>query len=407
MSTTSTGLTFLCISSYFKGTEFIKSCKEQGNTVYFLTSSKLKDDPWPYDYIDEAFYLNENEEGVWEQKDMINGVAWLLRGKKVDRIVALDDFDVEKAALLREEFRFPGMGQTTARYFRDKLAMRIRAQEAGINVPPFTPLFNDDAINHYLHTVPGPWLIKPRGEASATGIKKTNNRQEFWDQVHSLGDRRHQFLAEQFKPGDVYHVDALSENGNLVFCKSSRYLNTPMEVAHGGGVFRSVSLHANNPESKKLKDHTFEVMNAFGMQYSASHTEFIKSHETGEFVFLETSSRVGGAHLSDMVEASTGINLWAEWAALETAKALGKKYKLPKVTDLFAGIIVSLARQKNPDMTPFNAPEVCWRMKKNHHVGMIMKSKDKDRLMELMETYTAKVFEDYNASAPVPDKPTH
>ena len=43
-----------------------------------------------------------------------------MRSKKIDRIVALDDFDVEKGAYLREHFQISGMGQTTARHFRDK-----------------------------------------------------------------------------------------------------------------------------------------------------------------------------------------------------------------------------------------------------------------------------------------------
>lgn len=402
-----TGLNFLLISSYFKGVEFIKSCKEAGNTVFFLTSLKLKNDPWPYDHIDESFYLNENEEGTWDSKDMIGGLAWLMRKHRIDRVVALDDFDVEKAALIREEFRIPGMGQTTARYFRDKLAMRVRAQESGIAVPAFTSLFNNDLIAAYLDQHDAPWLIKPRGEASATGIKKCNNKAEFYAALEQLGERRHLYLAEQFKPGDVYHVDAISEDGKVVFCKSSRYLATPMEVAHGGGVFRSVTLPDNDKEAKKLKALTAQVMQAFGMQYSASHTEFIKSRETGEFVFLETSSRVGGAHLSEMVEASTGINLWREWARLETAKAMGLRYILPETTSYYAGIIVSLARSQNPDMHPFDAPEIWWRMKKDFHVGMIMRSQDPKRLMQLMDEYGQLVASDYNAYAPVPDKPTH
>lgn len=407
MNVKSTGIAFLVVSSYFKGGEFIKACKQLGNTVYFLTSSKLKEEPWPYDHIDEAFYLPENEDQEWNMKDLINGVAWLLKSKHVDRIIALDDFDVEKAALLREEFRISGMGQTTARYFRDKLAMRIRANDAGIKVPAFTSLFNDEHIHNYLSKVEGPWLIKPRGEASATGIKKAHTREEFWNIINGLGERRHKFLAEQFKPGDVYHVDALSVNGDLVFCKSSRYLDTPMEVAHGGGIFRSVSLADSDPDAKKLVKHTAVVMKAFGMQFSASHTEFIKSRETGEFIFLETSSRVGGAHLSDMVEAATGLNLWAEWAGVETAQAIGEKYKLPKLNEKYAGIIVSLARQEWPDMLPFNAPEVCWKMKKRQHVGIIMSSVDEERLMQLMDEYTGIIADQYNASAPVPDKPTH
>lgn len=407
MSTSSTGLTFLCLSSYFKGGPFLKACKELGNRVFFLTSKKLKDEPWPYDYIDDTFYMDEDEDGNWNLSEMLLGISWLMRHNKVDRIVALDDFDVEKAALIREEFRFPGMGQTTARYFRDKLAMRFKADEAGINVPPFTSLFNDEEINKYLDTVEGPWLIKPRGEASATGIKKTSDKAEFWEMVHRLENRRHMFLAEQFRPGDVYHVDALSENGKLIFCKSSKYVNTPMEVAHGGGVFRSMTLPDSHAEAKALKKATDAVMKAFGMNFSASHTEFIKSRETGEFVFLETSSRVGGAHLCEMVEAATGINLWTEWAAVETAKALGGSYKLPKLHKKHAGIIVSLAREEWPDMSPFDAPEIWWRMEKSYHVGMIIQSDDSDRVSDLINEYGEIVMKDYNAVAPVPDKPTH
>lgn len=378
-----------------------------GNNVFFLTSLNLKDEPWPYDHIDEAFYLKENEAGNWDMNDLIGGLAWFYRKHKIDRVVALDDFDVEKAALIREEFRIPGMGQTTARYFRDKLAMRIRANEAGIPVPAFTPLFNDEVVSHFVDTIGPPWLIKPRGEASATGIKKCHSKEEFYAALSSLGDKRHQYLAEQFKPGDVYHVDAISEDGNLVFCKSSKYLATPMEVAHGGGVFRSITLPDKDPEASKLKNLTIKVMNAFGMQYSASHTEFIKSRETGEFIFLETSSRVGGAHLSEMVEAATGINLWREWARLETAKAHGLRYLLPELQDYQAGIIVSLARTQKPDMSPFNSPDIYWIMEKDFHVGMILRSKNREDLIRQLDEYGKIVAEQYNAYAPVPDKPSH
>ena len=100
------------------------------------------------------------------------------------------------------------------------------------------------------------------------------------------------FLLEKFTPGDVFHVDALSFNGKVVFSKVSQYLNTPFEVAHGGGIFRSVTLAVNSWEDQKLKQLNETIMKAFGMVFSASHTEFIKGHD-GKYYFLETSSRVG------------------------------------------------------------------------------------------------------------------
>ena len=68
----------------------------------------------------------------------------------------LDDFDVETAALLREHLRIPGMGETTARYFRDKLAMRVKARNADILVPDFVHVLNDSRIAQFAEQVPGP-----------------------------------------------------------------------------------------------------------------------------------------------------------------------------------------------------------------------------------------------------------
>ncbi len=399
-------LTFLCVSFYFKGGDFLKACKAAGNRVFLLTHKKLEHHPWPKESIDEIFYLEDDSNSPTNLEHMIEGTAWLMQKNKIDRIIALDDFDVEKAALLRETFRIPGMGQTTARYFRDKLAMRARAQDAGIAVPPFSSLFTDEDINTFANTVEAPWVVKPRSEASATGIKKVHSAEELWAVVHELGPKRHDYLVEQFKPGDVYHVDALTVEGENIFCRVSQYLNTPFEVAHGGGVFRSHVCAFGGEDEEALQTLNVKVMEAFGMQYSASHTEYIKSKETGEYYFLETASRVGGAHLAEMVEYSSGINLWAEWAKIEDAIAKGQPYALPPVRNDYAGIIVSLSRFEHPDHSGFADPEIVWRLNKPYHIGLILQSDRRERILELLNSYVDRIFQDFHASAPVPDKPT-
>ena len=399
-------ISILCIASYFKGEDFMRFAKREGCTVYLLTSKKLEQKPWPWDSIDEAFYVEDDGKDNWKMDDVISGLAYAMRSRTIDRIVSLDDFDVEKGSQLREEFRVPGMGQTTARYFRDKLAMRVQAQNEGIEVPVFSPLFNDATINEYIANTKAPWLIKPRGEASATGIKKAHSGDELWEIIHSLGDKRHQYLVEQFRPGDVYHVDALSLDRKVIFARVSRYLSTPMEVAHGGGIFRSITETFGSADEKALLAMNEQVMMAFGMNYSASHTEFIKCREDGKFYFLETASRVGGAHLAEMVEMSSGINLWGEWARIEAAMARGEKYKLPKVAKEYSGIVVSLSRHQWPDTSSFSDPEIVWRLNKEYHVGVIVKSKSEARVMELLDEYARRIQTDFHASAPVPDKPT-
>lgn len=399
-------LTFLCISCYFKGEEFLRACKEAGNTVYLVTAKRLENKPWPRESIDETFYV-ESESDQWDIKELIGGLAFIMRAKKVDRIVALDDFDVEKAAHLREYFRIPGMGDTTGRHFRDKLAMRMRASDTNIPVPAFTSIFNDEDVNRFADSVPAPWLIKPRSEASATGIQKIHSKEQLWEAIHGLGEKRHMYLLEHFAPGDVYHVDSISYGGKIKFTRVSRYLNTPMEVAHGGGVFRSQTVEYGSDDDKKLQKFNAELMNAFNMKDGASHSEFIKVHATGEFVFLETASRVGGAHLAEMVEASSEVNLWREWARLETAIGNNEPYKLPKAEKKYAGIIISLSRHQHPDTSSFTDEEICWRMNEEYHIGLIIQSKSHARVTELLDKYAERIFKDFHAAAPLPDKPTH
>jgi biotin carboxylase len=177
--------TFICISNYFKGNDFLINMKKLGNKVFLITSEKLKNKPWAFDSIDEIFYM-PGQDVDWDLQMLLQGVAGIMKKEKVHAIVALDDFDVEKATYLRENLRMDGMGQTTGRYFRDKLAMRVKAQSEGVPVPAFSALFNDEYINHFADTVSPPWVLKPRSEASASGIMKVHSKEELWQKIHEL-----------------------------------------------------------------------------------------------------------------------------------------------------------------------------------------------------------------------------
>ncbi|MBC7922364.1 MAG: ATPase [Ferruginibacter sp.] len=397
-------LSFLCIASYFKGQDFLRSLKREGCLVYLVTAKGLEGKAWPWEAIDETFYVEETARGQWDLDQVATGLAYVMRHRRIDRIAALDDFDVEKATFLREHFRIPGMGQTTGRYFRDKLAMRMKATEAGIRVPSFSALFHDADIHDFTQRVAPPWVVKPRTEASAAGIQKVHSAEELWPVLEKLGDERHWYLIEQFKPGDVYHVDGLSMDNQILFSRASQYLSTPMEVAHGGGIFRSCTAAFGSREDKALQKLNAAVMKAFHMRYSAFHSEYIQSKEDGQFYFLETASRVGGANLAEMVEFSSGINLWGEWARIEVAVARGAPYQLPPVRHDCAGIVISLCRHPQPDYALFTDEEVVWKLNLDHHIGFIFRSGQRERVTELLDQYTRRIQTDFHASAPAREK---
>ena len=392
--------TFLCLASYFKGEDFIKQLKADGNTVFLVTSKILENKPWPVDSIDEIFYIQENEKLNWNLDHLIMGTAALLVKHEIDAVVALDDFDIAMAASLREAFRINGMGLTTARYFRDKLAMRTRGLQMGIKVPAFSPLFNDDIVNSFLSENQAPWLIKPRGEASVVGIEICHNPEEVWNVINALGNERHNYLIEAFITGQVYHVDSLSFDKKAIFTQVSKYLETPMKVAHEGGIFRTKTLAEKDLHTKKLKLINQELLEAFGMRYSASHAEFIYKEEEDAFYFVEIASRVGGAHISEMIEAASGINMWAEWARIEDHAIKNINYSLPSLKKLQAGLIISLSKQSDPDYSFINPSEVVWTLKKEHHIGIIIVDKNVQVVDNLIEKYTTIIENDYFTSAP-------
>ena len=308
-------LTILCVATYEKGQEFIRECRRQGCRVLLLTVETLKDADWPREAIDEMHYIPRDI----ARDDLLKGVSHLARTRSLDRIVALDDFDVETAALLREHLRVPGMGETTARYFRDKLAMRVKARNQGILVPEFVHVVNDDQVRRFADEVPGPWMLKPRSNAAAIGISRIEHAHELWPALDALGDRRSFYLLERFVAGEVFHVDSLVWERDVIFHAAHQYGAPPFSVAHKGGIFTTRTLSKSTSAWKPLSAINREVLTTLGLLRGVAHTEFIRSAEDGRWYFLETSARVGGAYIVDVVEAATGINLWREWAKIEIA----------------------------------------------------------------------------------------
>jgi hypothetical protein len=397
-------MNFLCISSYFKGNRFLERCKAEGCTVYLLTIEATLGEAWARQACDEIFAVPN----FHDRRGLVNTVAYLLRTRTFDRIVALDDFDVEVAAYLREHFRMTdtGPGETVARFFRDKLAMRTRARELNIRIPDFCPIFNYDAVRAFLARVPGPWLVKPRSEASAAGIRKVQTADDVWRRIEELGDDQSFHLIEQMVPGDLFHVDSLTARNSVLFAEVNAYWRPLLDVYQGGGVYATRTLARDRPEVEQLKRINAAVVEGFGLGWGASHTEFMKAHADGQFYFIETSARVGGANTAEMVEHATGVNLWGEWARLECCRGTND-YRLPPVKQRYGGVVISLARQEQPDTSAFCDPEIVFRLNLKHHIGFVVAADRPARVEELLASYRERIARDYQAILPAADKVSH
>lgn len=327
MKMNGSGETVLCISTSEQGQALLSELACLDCRVVLLTVDEHRDADWPTGILVD---LHTMPCGM-TLGQIINTVAYLARSHRFARIFALDGSSMETVAVLREHLRIPGMGITTTHSFRDRLAMRMKAAHLGMRVPAFTSVLNYDDIRAYMERVPTPWLLTPRSESFVGPIQQIHDSEQLWRALEELGDRQSYFFLEQSIPGDFFHVDSITAEGQVVFAcvhpSSDAFINgSPSSEASPA---RPVP--CNSAEEDGLKRENEKLLAKLGLVRGVARSEYIRSHGTGEFYFLETSACVGDASMVRKIEQAHYLNLWEEWARLEVAAMRGLPYTLPKM----------------------------------------------------------------------------
>jgi biotin carboxylase len=396
----------VCIASEFKGNEFIEEAQKAGWHVTLVTREDIKDSDWAWTSLNEMVTVAKEA----QEDDYLRAVVNHASKMPVDHVVGLDEFDVLPAARAREYLQvFKGLSRSHALRFRDKLTMRSIASTNGIDCPEFVGVFNPKDINDYLERVPPPWIIKPRTEVSAFGIRKCETAEQAWNVLTELDSRNtwrdhpSKYQIERFIEGNVYHVDSVIEDGKILACGVSEYGTPPFKVTHTGGVFTTSTVEYKSGDRKKLEKINKKLIKAFNHVRGVAHAEFLKSDDDGKFYLVEVAARVGGAYIANVVEHACGFNLWREWGKLETATE-ENPYQPPKLRSEYAGIALALARQEHPDTSHYTDEEIVYRVDKPKHVGLIFRTQEKSRLEELLGSYRERITHDFLQIAPAKER---
>lgn len=407
MKTNSHQHTIFCIASYFKGNDFLRECKSTGHRVILFTREKMLEEDWARESLDGLIRVS-NDASI---EAYIYATSEFARTHKPTHVIALEESDVITAGRLREHFCLGGMWSSHARLFRDKLAMRQKAQQHGIIQPAFVHALNYQEVGEFMERINAPWVIKPRADASAIGIKKFEDSEQVWRTIDALNanevllERAAFYLLEEFIEGDVYHVDSLVSGGEVVFACVNRYGKAPLSIVVHGGVATSYTLeYGGQKERKELLEANNKIIAALALMKGVTHAEFIKSRENGAIYFLEIGARVGGAYTAEAFEAASGLNIWREWARIEMSPDDKPYISSPTRFD-YSGIVVSLARQEYPDTSSYTDVEIFHRARKQHHVGLVLRSHDFNRIQELLKDYTKRFAKDFTATAPQQERP--
>ncbi len=394
-----------CIASEFKGGEFLEECQKAGWHVTLVTREKLLQSAWPWESLNEVKPVIDDA----QPGDYVRAITEVAGSRAPDRVVGLDEFDVLVAAQAREHLQLGGMSSSKALRFRDKLFMRNIADKAGIPCPDFTRVINIGEIMEYIESVEPPWIVKPRYEVSAFGIRKVEGAEQLWEVLQDLDSRGNwrdhpsQFILEKFIVGDVFHVDSVVKDGVPVAYGVSSYGVPPMTVSHQGGVFSTSICAYDSQERRDLEEINRKLISAFELDKGVTHAEFLRGKEDGKYYLLEVACRVGGAYIANVLDAAGGFNLWREWAKLEI-ETPENPYQPPEMKQDYAGVAISLANTEFPDTSAYDDPEIVYRVAKPRHVGLIVRSEDHGRVKELLYSYTERFSRDFLAVAPVKER---
>ncbi len=396
----------ICIASEFKGNEFIEEAQKAGWHVTLVTREDIKDSNWSWTSLNEMITVPKEA----REEEYLQAIVNQAAKQPVHHVVGLDEFDVLPAARAREYLQiFKGLSRSHALRFRDKLTMRSIASSNGVDCPEFVGVFNPKDITEYLERVPAPWIIKPRTEVSAFGIRKCETAEQVWNVLTELDarntwrDHPSKYQIERFIEGKVYHVDSVINDGKILACGINEYGTTPFKVTHGGGVFTTSTVEYKSKERKELEKINKKLLKAYNHTKGVAHAEFLKSDEDGKFYLVEVAARVGGAYIANVHEHACGFNLWREWGKLETATE-DNPYQTPDLRDEYAGIALALANQEHPDTSHYTDEEIVYRVDKPKHVGLIFRTKEKSQLEELLGNYRERITNDFLQIAPAKER---
>lgn len=241
-------------------------------------------------------------------RSRVKGIA---KTAELKRIYALDEFDVYSAALCREENNIDGLLPDNCICFRDKNVMHARAKELGFLTPECCLPHTLMTIEGFIERVGYPIIIKPHNGSGSENTFKVSSKDELDPVWRSIRNERHNYRVEEFIQGKQFFIDAISQNGEVVFDVLFQYtyhvINFRDEVP---GIISMRKVH--NESHRQMLELNRNLLRGFGLRNGATHTEFFLT-EDGRIYLGEVAARGGGGPIATVLKFGFGFLPAEEW----------------------------------------------------------------------------------------------
>ena len=228
----------------------------------------------------------------------------------IQKVVAFSEYDLSKAAYIRESLSIPGPGISETDLFTDKTKMK-EALQSVLRTPTFARVSSKEEAKAFIRQQGLPVVIKPSVGAASERVEIITCMQDIEDLIICPGDQ-----IEEFIDGQIYHVDGIRDHSTFAYLKISRYYNTCLMFRNGSPLG---SITEDDPRVlNKISTFTNKALDTLNLTEGAFHLELIMSPKG--LYFLEIGARIGGGEIPFVAKGIEGVDLYELWSAVIQGK---------------------------------------------------------------------------------------
>ena len=257
---------------------------------------------------------------LFDEDRCLEEVRAELRGRRIDRVESLWEPLMLLAARLREALGVPGLDVAATVPFRDKEAMKLKLDAAGIRTPRHVAAGSSAECWQATERIGFPVILKPIAGAGSADTWRCDDADELRAVLPRIA---HVPLVsvEEFVDGEEYTFDTVTIDGTIQYYNVAWYRPRPL-IARSNEWISPQVVALREPDAATLRGGVamgFAVIRALGFESGFTHMEWYLKAD-GEVVFGEIAARPPGAHQVDQMNYACDFDVFREWARAVTER---------------------------------------------------------------------------------------
>jgi hypothetical protein len=254
---------------------------------------------------------------IRDEMAVVGALTKFMRGRTVDRVVALWEPVVVLGARIREALGVPGIDLEMAHRFRDKDLMKQVIQAAGLRTARHARASTSSEVRAAVEQVGYPAIIKPIDGAGSMDTFRVDTPEEL---EKALGRLTHvaEVNVEEFIVGEEYHYDTICADGKVLYDNMGFYRPKPLISRSNEWISPQTCAVRDLSQPHLQPGITLgrEVLKVMGLQTGFTHMEWFLT-PSGEAVFSEIGARPPGANTVDLMNFTADIDVFSGYGEAE------------------------------------------------------------------------------------------